>query len=122
MKIRTLGLCVLLATGTVACVRETTAPIPGAVAYTGTTAAHDNDNGQNGGEGANFERFAVGAIDGQFDWKSLGGTGAPLVPVRPGCRLDRLLQLRRWNDRRGRGFSDLGHYLGFRRHGHRRDR
>ena len=87
MKIRALGLCVLLATGTAACVREATAPIAGAVAYTGTTAAHDNDNGQNGGEGANFERFAVGAIQGQFDWKSLGGTGAtpPANPADTHC-------------------------------------
>jgi hypothetical protein len=35
----------------------------------------------------NFETFAVGAIDGQFDWKSLGGAGAapPANPLDTHC-------------------------------------
>lgn len=82
MTMRELGLCAFFAVGTAACAREPGAPIPSAVAFKGITAAHADDDGQNGGEGANFERFAVGAVDGQFDWKSLGGAGAP-PPANP---------------------------------------
>ena len=37
--------------------------------------------------GTNFEAFTIGAIDGQFDWKSLGGAGAapPANPLDTHC-------------------------------------
>ena len=70
------------AAAALACSRDATAPTAVVTQVAMVASAHDDDK-HSGKVGVDFERFTVGGIDGQFDWKSLGGTGAP-PPANPG--------------------------------------
>lgn len=75
-----LACCILLIAA--ACGRETTAPsVVTPVNVRSVETSLDGD-GASPWSTTTFEQFALGAIDGQFDWKSLGGMGAP-PPANP---------------------------------------
>ncbi|MEA3245915.1 MAG: hypothetical protein U9Q74_07135 [Gemmatimonadota bacterium] len=71
---------VLLLAITAACAREAPAPVQ-AIARATDLGATARDPGP-ATASTDFEAFTPGAIDGQFDWKSLGGAGAP-PPANP---------------------------------------
>ena len=62
---------------TAACAREGAPPTAVAVAEVNALANGRDDDDRQVGTVVTFEGFFAGAIGGQFDWKSLGGVGAP---------------------------------------------
>lgn len=69
-----LACCILFLAA--ACGSETTSPGDAPIASAGPLV-NSLDGDRPSRSTITFERFALGAIDGQFDWKSLGGVGAP---------------------------------------------
>lgn len=74
MKLITVALLVCAAS----CAHDAVSPEPAVLAS--ARALHDReDTGESSGSGGvtTFENFSLGAIDGQHDWQSAGGVGAP---------------------------------------------
>ena len=69
-----LACCILLVSA--ACGRETTTPFVETTTSVRDVRTSLEGEGSVPGSITTFERFTLGAIDGQFDWKSLGGVGA----------------------------------------------
>ena len=69
------------------CARDATAPLRAPVPIISMLGdRRDADATAAAGITTAFEDFSFGAIDGQHDWKSLGGLGAPAVtPASPHC-------------------------------------
>ena len=84
LRLSTLLLFALAAVTLTACARDAATPVQSpANTFSQRAAERNSDNeDRNGTRAVDFERFAVGAIQGQFDWKSLGGAGAP-PPANP---------------------------------------
>lgn len=75
-----LACCMLLLAA--ACGRETTSPRAAPLVPAGSLQNSVAGDRSSPGLTTTFEHFTLGAIDGQFDWKSLGGAGAP-PPANP---------------------------------------
>lgn len=79
------ALCLLfLAVG--GCRHDTTSPRVGSLAAIIVVPQNDLSGDRSGNSASTtFESFAIGAIDGQHDWQSFGGIGAPPDPLHSHC-------------------------------------
>jgi hypothetical protein len=70
------------------CGREALGPVKSLAPVVASLDRPEDEGGfRDRPDGTNFETFPVGAIDGQFDWKSLGGASAapPANPLDTHC-------------------------------------